>query len=84
MKPTWHILKSPDENFVRQAALAKGWMEDKVQVRKVRDRGVTWFLLEPFEENCRCPGIIPKPHPLAIEAMKSAGILDPQFGENED
>lgn len=61
MKVTWHILKSPDEDFIRQVALANGWKERKVQLRKGREHGKDMFYMEPYEKDCRCPNIVQPP-----------------------
>lgn len=73
MKPTWHILKSTDEAYVREVAMAKGWLEHKVQVRTMRDRGKTWWLIEPFEKDCNCPSIIRPPHNAPQEKINIVG-----------
>ena len=54
----WEILSSYDKDFVLQAAISKGWAENKVQVKRYRRGNKYAWVIEPYEETCRCPNII--------------------------
>lgn len=57
----WYLLRSQDEDFIKQVALAKGWREKEVQVRRALEYGEYWFYIEPFEEDCNCPNLLKPP-----------------------
>ena len=58
----WEIERSLDKDYIIRLAYELGWLENKVQVKKY-DVGIrTYYAIEPFEEDCHCPGLVKPPH----------------------
>ena len=55
----WEFASSPNMIDIFNKAKALGWLENKVQVRRYMDpdKGML-YIIEPYEENCTCPGLI--------------------------
>jgi hypothetical protein len=58
IKPKWEYLETTNIVEALHHARDMGWKEDKVQVRYVTMDRVTTYLVEPFEKNCGCRGIL--------------------------
>lgn len=57
-KLKWEIANSIDKEYIFELARSKGWLENKVQVKRYKGIKEDWWILEPYEENCNCPGIV--------------------------
>lgn len=61
-KPKWHLGEFNSEEIAVSFARSKGWLDNKVQVKRLEDRnGNEKFIVEPYEDDCHCPGLI-KPY----------------------
>lgn len=61
-KISWSIDSSTDRDYIIARAVELGWLEtpQKVQIRKW-DGMETWYIIEPFEEDCNCRNLIKPP-----------------------
>lgn len=59
-KLKWSYASSIDKDYIFELALSMGWKENKVQVRKFEGME-TWWYIEPYEEDCVCPNVVPPP-----------------------
>lgn len=59
---SWIIQQSTDKNYIFAIAKEMGWYDNppKVQV-KLYSGFEKWYVIEPYEENCNCPFLIPRP-----------------------
>lgn len=68
----WEIASSMDKEYIFELAISKGWLEEpqKVQVKQIRS-GMNidewWYIIEPYEESCTCPDLVPRPSLEAVE-----------------
>ena len=55
----WSIASSLDKEYIFELAITKGWLDNppKVQVKKY-DGLDTWYVLEPYEEDCHCKDLV--------------------------
>lgn len=54
----WELANSTDQDYIFELARTMGWLENKVQVRRIPGFDVTWYAIE-YYDNCECPNIIP-------------------------
>ena len=57
---TWELGRFISEHQAVNYARQLGWGTE-VQIKRVFEHGQTFFLVEPYEEDCECPNII-KPY----------------------
>ena len=59
-KPKWELGTFYSLEDARSFAIEHGWRStpQKVQLKAVRLEGKQAYIIEPFEEDCGCPGII--------------------------
>lgn len=55
---SWEFGRFISEQQAVNFARNNGWKDKKVQMRRVYEQDTTFFLVEPWEEDCRCPNII--------------------------
>jgi hypothetical protein len=61
-RPKWTFAEFNNEETAVIYARQKGWLENKVQLKRWEDsNGNEKFIIEPYEEDCNCPGLI-KPY----------------------
>lgn len=55
----WQLASSTDKDYIFKLAEIKGWFDNppKVQVKQIKGME-TWYIIEPYEENCNCPDLI--------------------------
>lgn len=61
-KVKWEIERSLDRDYIIRLAYELGWLESKVQVKSYTIGMRTYYAIEPFEEDCHCPGLIKPPN----------------------
>lgn len=71
-KVVWEIERSYDKDFIFESAKLRGWLENKVQVKHFYEPTASnsvreYWTIEPFEENCQCPNLVPVPDPASNE-----------------
>jgi hypothetical protein len=47
-----------DRDVIIAKAIKMGWAENKVQVKQEKGFMETWYIIEPYEEGCNCPGLL--------------------------
>jgi hypothetical protein len=59
-KVSWSIESSVDKDYIFERAKMLGWFDtpQRVQVREW-DGSERWWIIEPYEDGCNCPSIIP-------------------------
>jgi hypothetical protein len=54
----WEFAHSEDLDWIIQEAVKLGWKDNKVQVKRYQHEDTYTFYIEPFEEDCSCPGLL--------------------------
>lgn len=62
IRTKWEIAYGYDMNRILNKAIDLGWLENKVQVKKYTEHDRFRYVIEPYEENCGCPGLISPPN----------------------
>lgn len=67
----WEMDQSFNKDYIFQSALSKGWATNEVQVKMYQT--TDWkgnvaelYTIEPFEEDCQCPNLVPYPQGLTV------------------
>lgn len=54
----WQIASSIDKDVIIAQAIALGWADNNVQVRKEKNFMEIWYVIEPYEEGCNCSNLL--------------------------
>jgi len=61
-RPSWTLESSIDKEYILERAKMLGWLDTPQRVQVKRYEGMeTWYVIEPYEENCSCPDLIHPP-----------------------
>lgn len=57
-KVEWELLRTPSLVAAVRRAKEEGWADKRVQVREEKTETGHEYVVEPFEKDCGCPGML--------------------------
>lgn len=59
---SWSLASSTDKQYIFELAASWGWLDTPQKVQVKQHKGLeTWYIIEPYEEDCQCPDLIYPP-----------------------